>query len=153
MYAAIIDWAKNYGFLWHEVDYKHKVPSPKGAELELKWTLHKKVSEYVTYDIVITSHIWNLLENEVEIDGKKKTLTSANLFIWLEPKVNFDWQKKGESGGKLTKKLKDWYDKLLSRDNSFHFDNLYYHAWNLHAVMKSFFDVQTKKNAFKRYME
>mgnify|MGYP006415683771 CR=1 FL=1 len=31
MYAAVIDWAKNYGFKWHEKDYKHKVPSPSGA--------------------------------------------------------------------------------------------------------------------------
>ena len=27
MYAAIIDWAKNYGYMWNEYDYKHKVPS------------------------------------------------------------------------------------------------------------------------------
>jgi len=153
MYAAITDWAKNYGFVWYEVDYKHKVPSPKGAEVELKWSLSKVVNEYVSYEIVITPHIWNLLETEVEVNGKKKQMTSAILYIWLEPKVTLDWQSKGETGGKLGKFLGKLYNKLLFRDLSFHFDNLYYNTWNLHAVIKSYFDMQTKKNAFKDYMK
>ena len=42
LYAAVIDWAKNYNFMWHEVDYKHKVPNPLGAEQEWKWLLTKE---------------------------------------------------------------------------------------------------------------
>ena len=41
-YVAVTDCSKNYGYMWHEVDYKHKVPSAEGAEQELKWLLTKK---------------------------------------------------------------------------------------------------------------
>jgi hypothetical protein len=99
MYAAIIDWAKNYGFLWHEADFKHKVPSPKGAEVELKWVLTKNITDYVRNEIVITSHIWNMLDTEVEIDGKKKNMTSAVLYLWLEPKVMFGRKKRRKGAG------------------------------------------------------
>ena len=45
LYAAVVDWSKNYGYRWHEYTYKHKVPSPKGAEQELMWLITKNVLE------------------------------------------------------------------------------------------------------------
>ena len=84
MYAAIVDWAKNYGYMYHEADFKHKVPSPSGAEQEFKWILTKKVTEYLKYEIWITVHMWDLLEVEVEENGKKKPLSNARLYLWID---------------------------------------------------------------------
>ena len=42
LYASIIDWGKNYGYKVHEKVYKHKIPSPLGAEQEIKIDFSKK---------------------------------------------------------------------------------------------------------------
>src|SRR3989338_429178 len=57
-YNAVTDWAKNYGFMWHESSFKHKVPSPEGAEQELAWQMTKKVTEFIEYTIIFTIHMW-----------------------------------------------------------------------------------------------
>ena len=151
LYSAVIDWAKNYGYMWHEVDYKHKVPSPAGAEQELKWLVKKNVTEYIHYEILITVHIWDLTEMEVEIDNKVKPLSNARLYIVIDPTVTYDWQKIGK-GGKLTSKLTAWYTKLTQRDQDVYLDQLYYRVWNLHAILKKYFDIQSKKYAYKDYL-
>ena len=75
MYAAINDWGKNYNYLFHEKAYKHKVPSPKGAEKEFEWVLTKKITEDAKYEIKIDAHIWDLKEIEVKThQGKKLNL-------------------------------------------------------------------------------
>ncbi|MEK6937416.1 MAG: hypothetical protein AABX04_00080 [Nanoarchaeota archaeon] len=154
MYAAIIDWAKNYGFMWQEVDYKHKVPNPKGAEVEFKWFLTKNVTDYISNEISITIHMWDLQEVEVDVDGKKKALSNARIYLWLEPKINFDWQKKYQSGGKFSQWLGKWYNRLLDKDfSAIYIDEHYYRTYDLHAVIKTYFDMQTKKYAYKNYLK
>lgn len=152
MFAAVIDWAKNYGFMWHEAEYKHKVPSPKGAETEHKWILSKNVSEYVRYEINFTIHSWDLLEVEVESEGKKKPLTNIRLYIIIEGKVIYDWQKKFQKSGVAGKLLGKWYNKILERELLNHWDTLYYSTLNLHAIIKTYFDMQSKKHPFKGYL-
>ena len=151
LYAAVTDWAKNYGYMWHEANYKHKVPTPAGAEQELKWILNKNVTEYVRYNILFTIHIWDLTEMEVEIDNKVKSLSNARLYILIDPKVEYDWQKIGK-GGRFTSKLAAWYTKLTKKDQEVYLDQLYYRIWNLHAIIKKYFDMQTKKYAYKDYL-
>ncbi|MBI2665457.1 hypothetical protein HYX12_02440, partial [Candidatus Woesearchaeota archaeon] len=56
LYGAITDWCKNYGFMWHEVDYKHKVPNPFGAEQQFKWQMDKRIDPYVVYVIKLKVH-------------------------------------------------------------------------------------------------
>jgi hypothetical protein len=152
LYAAIIDWAKLYGFQWEEVDFKHKVPNSKGAEQEFKWAMHKKITDYVGNKINITVHMWDLLEVEVESGGKKKMLSNARLYLWLEPVVEFDWQKRFQEGGKLAKLLGKWYNKVMDREASNYLDQLYYRTWDLQAIIKSYFGMQSKKHAYKKYM-
>ena len=152
MYAAIIDWSKNYGFMWHEGDYKHKVPSPKGAEQEFKWVLEKKVTDYISYEILITVHMWELLEVDVDVNGKKKSLSNGRLYIWIEPTMFWDWQKRFAKSGKFGNFLGRWYDKIMQRDIDAYMDPLYYRVWNLQALMKKYFDMQSKKYAYKGYL-
>ena len=151
LYAAVIDWAKNYGYMWHEKTYKHKVPSPAGAEQEMAWEIVKNVTEYIQYRILFTVHIWNLTEIEVEVDNKVKALSNARLYIVIDPKVSYDWQKIGK-GGKLISKISTWYTKLTQRDQDVYEDQLYYRVWNLHAIIKKYFDMQSKKYAYKNYL-
>jgi len=154
LYALIIDWAKNYGYIWYEIDYKHKVPSPRGAEQEFKWLMHKEVTEMVSFDIRFEVHIWDLVELEVEVGGKKKTLTSGKIYIWMFPDITFDWQKKF-TGSTFRRKLFDVYYKKVAKKR---LDNVYaeqilYRMYDLQALIKQFFDLQSKRHAYKDYLK
>ena len=144
LYAAIIDWAKNYGYRWHESTYKHKVPTPKGAEQQFAWELTKNVTEYINYTINMKVHTWDSTEVEVSVDGKSKALTNGRIDILVNGKIIWDWQKKF-GGSKFAKKLGEWYGNILfAKDiESIHWDTLTYRIWNLQAIMKKFFEMQS----------
>ena len=151
LYAAVIDWAKNYGYRWHEKAYKHKVPSPKGAEHEIEWEITKEVTEYISYTISFAVHIWDLREVEVTIDGKKKNLSNARLYIVMNGKITPDWQKRF-NGGRFIQWMGEKYLKWIGDVDAIYADQLYYRMWNLHALIKKYFDLQTKKFAYKGYL-
>ncbi len=152
LYAAMTDWAKNYGYKWHEMDYKHKVPSPKGAEQEWKWQMTQEVNDYVHFKILITSHAWDLNEMMVDIDGKKKPLTSGRIYIHMDGTVTFDWQKKF-TGGPFAELLGKIYTRLHDRYRSMYWDTLHYRMYSLHAILKKYFDMQTATHPYKGYLK
>ena len=150
LYSAVVDWSKNYGYRWHEVDYKHKVPG-KGAEQEMKWLINKKINEYVEFQVLFTIHMWDMIE--VEVEGAQKNLSNARFYIHMDGKISYDWQKSLKKAGKFGKFLGKWYhQRLLKRDMEAYIDVLYYRMWNIHAILKKYFDMQTKKYAYKGYL-
>ena len=152
MYAALTDYAKNFGFIWHEAEYKHKVPSPKGAEQELKWVLTQKVNSYIKFEITFTVHIWDMMEVEVETNGKKRSLTNARIYIFIDGVVTFDWQGKFKGSGMsewFGKKYQEW---VFDKREGDYLDMLYYRIWDIHAMLKKYFDMQGKKHAYKGYL-
>ncbi len=149
LYAAIVDWAKLNSYKWTELTFKHKVPSSEGAEEEIEWILETRATEYISYTIRILVHTWNMIDVDVDINGKKKKLTSTRLYIIFEPTLEYDWQNRFK-GSKLLKKLGDFYFKLSGGIN--HWDTLYYRTWNLHAMMKKYFDMQSKNHHYKKYL-
>src|SRR3989338_8224351 len=152
MYAAIIDWAKNYGYMWNELDYKHKVPSPTGAEQEFKWMMTKDVTHYIQYQILLTVHMWDLLEVQVDADGKKKTLSNGRLYIWFNGSMTYDWQGRFK-GSPFFEKLGKWYYSLNKKEmEGGYYDTLYYRMLNLHAIVKKYFDMQGQKHHYKGYL-
>lgn len=153
LFTLVMDWAKNYGYMWHEETYKHKVPTPFGTEQELKWIITKDVTEYVHYEIVFNIHVWEHLEVEVDVDGKKKTLSNAKIYIWIDPKMKLDWQGQFK-GSALKKKLSSWYYKIYQKEFESGFgDTIWYRCLNLHALLKKFFDMQTQKYNYKDYLK
>ncbi len=151
LYAAVIDWAKNYGYLWQETTYKHKVPSPTGAEQEMSWVLTQDVNELLSYKISLTVHIWDMLEVQVEENGKKRSLTSGRIYIWLEPNMTLDEQ--GRFKNKFAKFLEKWYYVLIDKDiTGIYWDTHHYRTEDLYNLLKKFFDLQTKKYSYKGYL-
>ena len=151
-YAALIEWAKHYGYMWHERDYKHKVPSPEGAEQEWKWTMTKKIDAYIQYDIMMEAHAWDMLEVEVNVEGKKKILNNARLSIKMHGVVTTDWQNRFTKTS-FSRTLGNIYYGARSHDISgIYWDTLVYRINNLHHIIKGYFDMQTKKYAFKGYL-
>ena len=153
MYAAIISWAKNYGYMWHEKTYKHKVPVPEGAEMEWVWIITKNVTEYISHEIMFTVHSWELRDVEIEDKGKKKTLTNARLYIKIDGKLIYDWQSRFSKGGRFGQWLGKLYEKAFAKElSSVYWDQLYYRLWDLQAIMKKYFNMQSKKYAYKGYL-
>ena len=154
LYTAVIDWAKMYNYQWFELDYKHKVPTPYGAEQQWKWLIEKNVTEYINYKINLTVHIWDMQEVVVEIDGKKKSLTKGRINIWMDGTMEYDWQRRFK-GSAFAAKLGDWYRNIVYKKDteSLYFDQLYYRMWNLHNVMKKILEMQTSKYAYKDYLK
>ncbi len=152
LYATIIDWAKNYGYMWHEKDYKHKVPSPEGAEQEFVWVLNKKVTDWLSYTMVFTVYIWDMLEVEVEVEGKKKSLSNARIRILLEGSFEYDRQKKFK-GSRFNTWLGKVYPKIYEREISDIFDRVNYRMMNIQSIIKTYFDMQSKKYVYKGYLQ
>ena len=153
LYAAMIDWAKNYGYIWEEETYKHKVPSPAGAEQEWGWHVDKDVSDYLHFKILILGHLWDMKEVEVEKDGKRKKLISGRFEIVMIGMMTTDWQKRWGKN-KLSKFLGKIYEKyvIVKELENIYGDQLWYRMYNLQAVLKKFFDMQTKWHEYKRYL-
>lgn len=152
LYGAIIDWCKNYEYEWQEESYKHKVPNVKGAEQEWYWFANKDVTDYIHYHIDFYPRVWDMTEVEIAKDGKKKMLTSGRIEIVIIGSVELDWQKKFK--GKWGERFGKWYAKIMRRDiEGIYIDGLQYRLWNLQAVMKKFFDMQTKWHEYKGYLK
>jgi len=153
LYAAVIDWCKQYGYIWHETTYKHKIPSPKGAEQRWKWKMEKEVTDYIQYIINMEARVWELNEIIVEKGGKKKSLSSGRFEIIISGVLVGDWQKRWK--GKWGKRFGAIYDKYIMNKEfeSLYGDQLYYRIWNLQALLKKFFDMQSKWHAYKTYLK
>lgn len=153
LYAAVVDWAKVQGYMWHEKTYKHKVPSPRGAKQELDWILTKKITNYLSHKITFEVVSWDTTEVEVDIEGRKKSLTNARIDIRMWGELIYDWQELF-SGSKFIQKLGDWYRNVVFKKEveSIYLDQLHYRILDLHALMKKYFDLQAKKYAYKGYL-
>jgi len=153
LYAAVVDWCKMHGYMWHEKTYKHKVPSPRGAEQELEWEMTKNFTSYLSHKITITIHSWDQTEVEVDIDGTKKSLTNARIYLIMQGQATRDWQGIF-SGSRFARRLSDWYNSLVFKKEfeSIYYDQFHYRQLDLHAIMKKYFDLQAKKYAYKGYL-
>tara|TARA_Y100000310_G_scaffold297657_1_gene330857 strand:+ start:189 stop:722 length:534 start_codon:yes stop_codon:yes gene_type:complete len=153
LYAAVIDWCKNYGYTWHETTYKHKIPSPKGAEQRLFWKIEKEVTDYIKHEFKMEARVWDLNEIIIEKGGKKKSLSSGKFQIIITGNLRWDWQDRWGKN-KFTQKLGKIYDSVIMKKDisSLYWDTMYYRVWNLHALIKKFFDMQAKWHTYKTYL-
>lgn len=153
LYQAAVDWCKAHRYHFHEDSYKHKVPSPLGAEQEMLWTMYANVTEFFRFDITINVHTWEMTEVEVIKDGKKKILTNARLEIKMKGKVTADWQGRFKEGA-LRKMMKTLLTDYIWRREftSVYADTLYYRLINLNTIFKKYLDMQTAWNEYEGYL-
>ncbi len=153
LYNVIVQWMKARRYWFHETIYKHKVPSPAGAEQEITFKGDKKITEFYKYEVTVKFHLWDMTEVEVEIDGVKKTLTSARLEISLNGKMLIDFEGRYGKTNFLVE-LRDFMLKyILRRDiENIYEDQLYYRVIKLQGVIKDYLDMQTKGNEYAKYL-
>jgi hypothetical protein len=143
------NWIEYQGYEFHERGLKHKVPSPAGAEKEYSWWGWRKVNPYVKYNIDIFFKLWNLKEIEVVKNGKKQKAVSAAIQIEISGSTEIDWQNRF-AGSKFIQALGDfYYDYIMKKPLDLYWtDQLYYHHYKLHTIIKEFLDMSTKTNSF-----
>ena len=153
LYSMMAQYLKVNRYWFHEYKYKHKVPSPLGAEQEIFWRGEKKVNEYIHYSIFLDFHLWEMTEVEVVQKGVKKTLTSAKMQINIIGFMDIDWEKRYEQSVFL-QALKDFYNKyVLKRElESIYWDTLHYRCQKFLNVIKEYLDMQAKGYEYKGYL-
>jgi hypothetical protein len=153
VYASMAEWFKRYRFWFHEELYKHKVPSPLGAEQEINWYGTVNVTDYIQYRIDVIFHMWDLTEVEVVRNGKKKTLTNARVEATISGTMIVDWQGNLDKN-RFTRGLRTLYNKYIWRRKleSIYGDTLVYRVFDLHAYLKKLLDMQTTAHEYEGYL-
>jgi len=153
LYNAIVQWMKARRFWFHETKYKHKVPSPLGAEQEITFTGDKKVTDFYMHAITVDLHLWDMTEVEVVQKGIKKTLTNARLQIDIQGTLFLDWEKRWETST-FWVAVRDWWLKYIMRREieSIWYDEIYYRTYRLHKIIKDFLDMEAKGYEYEGYL-
>lgn len=149
VYRAMQNWFVEQKYYFEEVLYKHKVPSPAGAEEHIRWTGWRNVTEYVRFNIEIYFILWDAKEIEVIKNGEKKRLTKARMKIQFDGYVETDYSKRFEESPFL-KKLARFYNEFVmkKRIDTLYTDQLYYMILKLYTVAKEQLEFETKVNMY-----
>ncbi len=154
LYNMIIAWMKARRYWVQETKYKHKVPSPLGAEQEIGLSGERNVTEFYQYSVAIDFHLWDMQEVEIEQpDGTKKKLINARMEIKFSGAVDIDYEKRFESST-LWKNLKDFFLKYIMRNEveGIWHDELYYRVVNLVDQVKKVLDMRAAGHEYKEYI-
>ncbi len=153
LYNVMVNWLKSRGYWFHEHTYKHKVPSPYGAEQEIGWKGEKEVTDYYKFIITVSFHLWDMTEVDVEKEGEKKKLTNARMEIILRCAVEIDYEKRFAKSP-FWKFVSDWYHKYVMRRTieNVWVDTVYHRLYNLQNVIKEYLDMEAKGNEYEGYM-
>ena len=151
LFETIYDWLLQHGYEVQEKVFKHKIPTPKGAEQEIEWVAWKLVTHYIKYYFTIEFKIMDLKEVEIVKDDQKLTKSFAKIRIRITAEVRDDWQKIWQ-GSKFIERL-GWFfkSKLYFFDVAvLHEDKLAYRIYELQSAIKASLDMESKYNAFER---
>ena len=153
IYNLVVQWMKARRYWFHETTYKHKVPSPLGAEQEIYFRGEKEVTEFYQHHIFVYFHLWDMTEVEVEVGGVKKMLISARLEIIISGALNIDWEKRFEQST-LWQNVRDFLMKYIIRQDieTIWYDELRYRIYKLHTAVKEYLDMQAKGSEYTGYL-
>ena len=139
LYETLADFFRDQKFKFYEVVYKHKHPSPFGAERQYVWRGERNVEEYYKYVLEIFIHTYDASDIEaVTKDGTKRTFTKGRIRIQFRGRVNFDYEKKWE-GNAFYAQLRNFYHKYViqKKIESIYWDEFYYKVFNkLHNLVQ-----------------
>jgi len=149
VYRAMHGWFVEQKYYFEEKLYKHKVPSPAGAEEHIRWEGWRKITDYVKFNIQIYIIMWDMKEIEVIKNGEKKKLTKARMKIEFNGDVETDYQ---DAFGKtpFLVKLREFYNEFVmkKRIDTIYTDQLYYMILKLYTVAKEQLEFETRANMY-----
>ncbi|MDO8741074.1 MAG: hypothetical protein Q7J54_05885 [Candidatus Woesearchaeota archaeon] len=152
LYRLMHRWYVDRNYYFEEPTYKHKVPSPAGAEEEFEWFGWRKMNDYVKYWILAYMHFYEMKEVEIIKDGKKKKMIRARVYIEVWGTMEWDWQKRWQ-GSKFLENVRKFMDQyfFMTRDkigSSVWGDRLMYVAMKLHSEIKEHLEMETLSDTY-----
>ncbi len=149
MFQVIYDWLEDHEYEVNEKIFKHKIPTPKGAEKEIEWEAYREVTHYIKYKITFKFKVFDLRDVEV-VRGEEKLMKSyGKLRINISPILMVDYNEIF-SGNKFKVFLgKLFNEKVYNMDiGVLYADPLQYRMYQLQGVIKQTLDMETQYNAF-----
>ncbi|MGM5485400.1 MAG: hypothetical protein ACQEP1_06030 [Nanobdellota archaeon] len=136
LYADIRRWFRNHDYEFHEKDQKSKIPSPMGAEEELKMFGKRKEDDFIQFEIKLEIHTWDVIPVEVMKNGKKVEMSKCRAKIVMWPLLHFDYEDKFEKSF-FFEGLRKWYiNNIIKRRFQIQGDKLEYEFFELHDLLK-----------------
>lgn len=149
LYQIMHEWFVDQKYYFEETLYKHKVPSPAGAEEHIRWKGWRKITEYVMFTIEVTIILYDMKEIEVIKNGQKKKLTKARLTIDYSGYVDADYGNRFSKTPFLKKMAEFFNDYVMKkRIDTLYTDQLYYMILKLYTIAKEYLEFETKSNSY-----
>ena len=113
LYSFMHDWFKDelYGVI--EERYAEKV-TEKGRTVNFEWKATKLVTDYFKFELAIKMEIKDLIDVEVEIDGKKKKMNKGGVDMEVKATILKDPESKWDTTPVL-RFLREVYNKYIIR--------------------------------------
>lgn len=149
LFKKAYDWLSARHFDVNETKYKHSVPNPKGNRQEIGWKSDRKITAYIEYHIDVDFLLWDIQDVEVVKDNKKQRMSHVKMRITIKPWLLAD-QAGIFQGSKFSVSLGNFFQKYIYNKDlgMVYYDQLYYQAYQFHAYLKGFLDMDTKSNAY-----
>ena len=111
LYNFAYDFLKSKNYDVTETSYSEKVGA-EGKEIEVKWDIEKKVTDYVKYIGKVKMTLKNLKSVEVQKDGKKENSNKGSIKVSVGGEVETDYSGKWDSTPTL-QFMRGIYDKFV----------------------------------------
>ena len=113
LYNFCRDWFSDENYDLYELKYDERITA-KGKEIIIEWAAKKKVSDYFRNVIEVRWHILNMIDTEIEKDGKKEKVNKGEVKITFSADLVKDYENKWEDKP-IWKFLRGIYDKYIIR--------------------------------------
>lgn len=104
-------WLMEEGLDVTETDYKESVSNGK-RDISYKWACIRGVSDYFKHEVKLDFKVNDLVEVEVEVDGKKKKMNKGKIGIEIKGTLIRDPDSKWDSTP-LNRFMRDVYNKYV----------------------------------------
>ncbi|MBI2139469.1 hypothetical protein HYU14_00980 [Candidatus Woesearchaeota archaeon] len=138
LYESMADFLRMRKYKLHEKIYKHKRPSPFGAERQYVWEASREETEYYEFHYLIYFHTYDARDIDVvDAQGNKKNFTKGRIWVELQADLRTDWEKQWGSS-KFWGELKSFFNKYIIKNNIVMAveTKLKYELYELHAMIK-----------------
>jgi len=126
LYEFMINYFRERKYKFHERVYKHKHPSPFGAERQLVWRAERQMNDVYTFILDVYLHTYDAHDVQVkQKNGEIKTFTKGRLWVEFNGQIRIypdeRWAK-----SRFTAGLKGFINNYLKRKK---------HGWEMWDVV------------------
>lgn len=112
LFQTCRDWFASHKYIFVEKSVKHKYGSG-GLEKEYEWRPHKRINEYLKYEVRMVFKIKNIADVEVIRDGKKEKLQQAWVLIQIVGRLHYDTYGRGKNLGWIGQNIQALYLRVM----------------------------------------